>query len=164
VKDLSIDYTDDEDEDNYEVSELKPLVAAKRNQQNKSSHSLAKSSSPQVKEIKTKLCANIVKIVGETDRLYKLDTARQNLKEHPTNDFYKRNYESLLAPVQTQLLAHHTALKKQHKEWEKQYYLSHDCSEPSLQVIRRNKEQYSIYSNTLLCEELLKYWKISVHL
>lgn len=164
VKDLSIDYTDDEDEDNYEVSELQPLAAAKRNQQNKSSHSLAKSSSPQVKEIKTKLCANIVKIVGETDRLYKLDTARQNLKEHPTNDFYKRNYESLLAPVQTQILAHHTALKKQHKEWEKQYYLSHDCSEPSLQVIRRNKEQYSIYKNMLLCEELLKYWKITVHL
>ena len=164
VKDLSIDYTDDEDDDDYEVSELQPLAAAKRNQQNMSSHSLPKSSRPQVKEIKTKLCTNIVKIVGETDCLYKLDTARQNLKEHPTNDFYKRNYESLLAPVQTQILAHHTALKKQHKEWEKQYYLTHNCSEPSLQVIRRNKEQYSIYKNMLLCEELLKYWKITVHL
>ena len=164
VKDLSIDYTDDEDEDDYEVSEPKPFAAAKRNPQNTSSHSLTKSRSPQVKKIKTKLCTNIVKIVGESVCLYKLDTARQNLKEHPTNDFYKSNYESLLAPVQTQILAHHNALKKQHKEWEKQYYLSHDCSEPSLQVIRRNKEQYSIYKNMLLCEELLKYWKITVHL
>ena len=164
VKDLSIDYTDDQDEDNYEVSELQPLATAKRNQQNKSSHSPAKFSSPQVKKIKTKLCANIVKIVGETDCLYKLDTARQNLKEHPTNDFYKRNYESRLAPVQTQILVHHTALKKEHKVWEKQFYLSHDCSEPSLQVLRRNKEQCSIYKNMLLCEELLKYWKITLHL
>lgn len=166
MKDLSIDYTDDEDEDDYEVSEPQPLAAAKRNQHNRSSYSLTKSTcrSPQVKEIKTKLCTNIVKIVGESDCLYKLDTARQNLKEHPTNEFFKRNYESLLAPVQTQILAHHTTLKKQHKEWEKQYYLSHDCSEPSLQIIRRNKEQYAIYKNMLLCEELLKYWKITVHL
>lgn len=90
--------------------------------------------------------------------------ARENLKEHPTYEFFKRNYESLLAPVQTQILAHHTTLKKQQKEWEKQYYLSDDCSEPSLQIIRRNKEQYAIYKNMLLCEELLKYWKITVHL
>lgn len=57
VKDLSIDYTDDEDEDDYEVSEPQPLAAAKRNQQNRSSYSLTKSTcrSPQVKEIKTKL-------------------------------------------------------------------------------------------------------------
>ena len=85
MKDLSIDYTDNEDEDDYEVSELQPLAAAKRNQQNSSPHSLAKSSSPQLKEIKTKLCTNIVKIVGESGCLYKLDTARQNLKEHPLN-------------------------------------------------------------------------------
>jgi len=53
VKDLSIDYTDNEGEGNYEVLELQPLATAKRNQQNKSSHSPAKSSSPQVKK-KTK--------------------------------------------------------------------------------------------------------------
>ena len=203
VKDLSIDYTDDEDEDDKE--ELQTLAAppteiitrmaseqhqnneinnldgsqfhqprckddvlnAKRSHHdNRNSHPLSKSHSPQVpaKEIKTKLCKNLVKILGETDCLYKLDTARENLKEHPTNDFYKNNYQSLLAPVQTQILAHHTSLKKQHKEWEKQYYLSHDCSEPSLDEVRRNKEQYSIYKNMLLCEELLKYWKITIHL
>ena len=129
----------------------------KRSQENRSSNSLAKSSHPQGKEIKTKLCKNIVKIVGDTDYLYKLDTARQNLKEHPTNEFYKSSYLSLLAPVQSQILARHSSLKKQHKEWEKQYYLSHDCSEPSLDEVRRNKEQYSIYKNMILCEELLKY-------
>ncbi len=192
VKDLSIEYTDDEgeNEDDYEVLEQQtlaaPLVSTEftitrlaseqpenkdlsntdRSQKNKSSHCPAKSNNAQgdVKEIKTKLCKNIVKIIGKTDCLYKLDTARQHLKEHPTNDFYKSNYETLLAPVQTQILARHSSLKKQHKEWEKEYYLSHDCSEPSLEEVRRNKEQYLIYKNMLLCEELFKYWKITVHL
>ena len=130
----------------------------------KEAKSLPKTNSPREKEIKTQLCKNIVKILGETDSLYKLDSARQNLTEHPTNDSCKANYESLLAPVQTQILAHHTSLKKQHKEWEKQYYLSHDCSEPGLEEVRRNKVQYSVYKNMLLCKELLKYWKITVHL
>ena len=197
IKDLSIDYTDDEGEDSelqtlaplpteiftrmaseqpqsndtnhsgeshFHQPRCKDLVNTKRNQETRSSPSLVKSHSPQEKEIQTKLCKNIVKIVGKTDCLYKLDTARQNLKEHPTNDFYKSNYQSLLAPVQTQILACHTSLKKQHKEWEKQYYLSHDCTEPSLDEVRRDKEQYSIYKNMLLCDELLKYWKITVHL
>ena len=88
--------------------------------------------------------------------MYKLDSSRQNLKDHPVNDFYKTNYENLLAPVHTQILAHHTSIKKQTKEWEKQYFLSHDCSQPGLEEVRRNKVQYSIYKNVLLCEELLK--------
>ena len=196
MNDLSNDYTDDEDDVDYDASELQPLSApltckitkmGSQQHENihdtepfeesqthrprcndvqsaKGSHSLPKTNSPREKEIKTQLCKNIVKILGETDSLYKLDSARQNLTEHPTNDSCKANYESLLAPVQTQILAHHTSLKKQHKEWEKQYYLSHDYSEPGLEEVRRNKVQYLVYKNMLLCKELLKYWKITVHL
>lgn len=47
-----------------------------------------------------------------------------------------------------------TPLLRKHKEWEKQYYLSHDCSQPGLEEVRRNKVQYSVYKNMLLCEEL----------
>lgn len=189
MNDLSNDYTDDEDDDDYDASELQPLSApltckitkmGSQQHENihdtepfeeslihrprcndvqsaKGSHSLPKTNRPREKEIKTKLCKNIVKILGERDCLYKLDSARQNLTEHPTND-------SLLPPVQTQILAHHTSLKKQHKEWEKQYYLSHDYSEPGLEEVRRNNVQYLVYKNMLLCKELLKYWKITVHL
>ena len=73
----------------FPQSRCKDLLNTKKSQGNRSFHSLTKSNSPQAKEIKTKLCKNIVKIVGETDCLYKLDSARQNLKEHPTSDFYK---------------------------------------------------------------------------
>jgi len=96
VKDLSIDYTDDEDEDNYEVSELKPLVAAKRNQQNKSSHSLAKSSSPQVKEIKTRLCTNIVKIVGRQIACTNWTLQDKTLKNIPQMTFTKEIMKAFL--------------------------------------------------------------------
>ena len=55
------------------------------------------------------------------------------MKKHPTSDFYKNNYQNLLAPVQTQILAQQTSLEKQHKEWEKQFYLNHECSIASLE-------------------------------
>ena len=130
MNDLSNDYTDDEDDDDYDASELQPLSApltckitkmGSQQHENihdtepfeesqthrprcndvqsaKGSHSLPKTNSPREKEIKTKLCKNIVKILGETDCLYKPDSARQNLTEHPTNDSCKANYKSLLAP------------------------------------------------------------------
>ena len=118
---------------------------------------------PQTKGINTKLCKNIARIVGETECVYKLDTARQNIKQHPTSIFHTNNYENLLAAVQTQILAHHT-LKKQHKEWERQYYLDRDCTKASLENLKTDKEQYSIYKRLVLCDELLKHWKITVHL
>ena len=35
------------------------------------------------KEITTKLCKNIAKLMGETDEVYQLDQARKDLKCHP---------------------------------------------------------------------------------
>ncbi|KAL9977035.1 hypothetical protein ACROYT_G014397 [Oculina patagonica] len=103
------------------------------------------SDNSQRKGIQTKMCKNIARIVEETETVYKLDTARQNMKRHPTS-----TYKNLLAPIQTQNLAHHTSLKKQHKEWEKQYYLQNDCAEASLKDLKTGKEQYSIYKKFLI--------------
>ena len=193
LKDLSVEYSDDEDAH----EELQPLITSlpfpvvvndratnnlEHNTRNdKSSRSQSQQSSTtsqqiekslscdstskqQGKEIHTKLCQNVARILGETDCVYKLDTVRQSMKEHPTSDFYINSYQTLLAPVQTQILAHEASLKKKHKEWEKQHCLQHDCSEASLEDLRGDKEQYSIYKKLVLCEELLKHWKITVHL
>lgn len=73
-----------------------------------------------MKKIHTKLCQNLARILGGTDFVYKLDTARQSMKTHPTSDFYTNNYQNLLTPVQTQILANQESLKKKHNEWEKQ--------------------------------------------
>ena len=133
-------------------------------QQSEKSLSHDSTSKPQVRKIHTKLCQNVARILGETDYVYKLDTARQNMKKHPTSDFYVNSYQNLLAPVQTQILAHQASLKKKHKEWETQHCLQHDCSEASLEDLKGDKEQYSIYKKLVLCEELLKHWNITVHL
>lgn len=86
------------------------------------------------------------------------------MKQHPTSTFHTNNYQNLLAPMKTQILAHHTSLKKQHKEWEKQYYLQNDCAEASLEDLKTDQDQYSIYKKLVLCEELFKHCKITVHL
>ena len=192
VRDLSVEHSDDEnDEELQTLATSAPFSVAnisRQDQTDTNTHTCNLSSSQfqlstdtstqkgtslshsrytcnnQGKEIKTKLCKNVARIVGETDNVYKLDTARQNMKKHPTSDFYKNNYQNLLAPVQTQILAQQTSLEKQHKEWEKQFYLNHECSEASLEDIRRDKEHYSSYKKMVLCQELLKHWNITVHL
>ena len=149
---------------NVTGSEESERCSPETSQQSEKSLACDRGNSPQQKEIITKLCKNVARIVGETDCVLKLDSARQKMKENPASDFYHNNYQNLLAPVQTQILAHHTALEKQHKEWEKQHYHDHNCSEPSLEDLKRDKEQYSRYKNLILCKELLKHWEITVHL
>lgn len=116
------------------------------------------------KQIVTKLCKNIAKVLGETDDVHQLDKARDEVKYHPKNNFYETKYQNLLALMQTKILAQHTALKEQHNNWEKEYCLSHDCHEPDLSDVKQDKNQYSIYRKLLLCKELLSHWNITAHL
>ena len=161
VRESTSRYNQDQNVNGSEESER---CSPETSQQSEKSLSHDRGDSPQQKEIITKLCKNVARIVGETDCIFKLDSARQKMKKNPESEFYRNNYQNLLAPVQTQILAHHTALEKQHKEWEKQHYHDHNCSEPSLEDLKRDKEQYSRYKNLVLCKELLKYWKVTVHL
>ena len=116
------------------------------------------------KQLATKLCKNIARIVGETDDVQQLDQARKDLKCHPTSDFYNDKYQNLLVQMQTKILAQHTSLKKEHNNWEKEYCFKHDFHEPNLSDVKQDKRQYSIYKKIILCEELLKVWNITVHL
>ncbi|XP_078384061.1 uncharacterized protein LOC144666512 [Oculina patagonica] len=151
--------------DNYSSRRpIQNLTTSQQSRKSLSDNGRPSSDNSQRKKIQTKLCKNIAKIVGETENVYKLDTARQNMKQHPTSTFHTNNFQNLLAPMQTQNLAHHTSLKKQHKEWEKQYFLQNDCAEASLEDLKTDNEQYSIYKKLVLCEELFKHWKITVHL
>ena len=162
ISDSSISrYNQDQNVNGSEESER---YSPETSQQSEKSLPHDRGDSPQQKEIITKLCKNVARIVGETDCVFKLDSARQKMKKNPASDFYRNNYQNPLAPVQTQILAHHTALEKQHKGWEKQHYHDHNCSEPSLEDLKRDKEQYSRYKNLVLCKELLKHWKVTVHL
>lgn len=126
-----------------------------------------KNSSPechQPQQIATKLCKNIARILGETDDVHMLDQARNDLQCHPTSNFYQDKYQNLLVQMQTKILAEHTSLKKEHNNWEKEYCLKHDFHVPDFNDVKKDKRQYSIYKKIVLCKELLKHWKITVHL
>lgn len=116
------------------------------------------------KQLATKLCKNIAKILGETDDVYRLDKAREDQKSHPTSPFYNEKYQNLLSVMQTKILTKHTSLKKEHSNWEKEYCLKHDFHEPNLNDVKKDKKQYSVYKKIILCDELLKYWGVTVHL
>ena len=66
--------------------------------------------------------------------------------------------------MQTKILAEHTSLKKEYNNWEKEFCLKHDFRVPCFNDVKEDKRQYSIYKKILLCKELLKHWKITVHL
>lgn len=157
ISESSSRHNQDKNETGSEESER---CSPETSQQSEKSLTCNRENSPQQKEIITKLCKNVARIVGETDCVLELDSARQKMKKY----FYHNNYQNLLAPVQTQILAHHTALEKQQKEWEKQHYHDHNCSEPSLEDLKRDKEQYSRYKNLILCKEPPKHWEVTVHL
>ena len=114
--------------------------------------------------IDTKLGNNIARILGETADVCQLDQARKNVKSHPTSDFYKNKYEDILVQMQTKILAQLSLLKKEHSTWEKEYCLKHDFHEPNLSDVKKDKRQYAVYKKIILCQELLKYWNITVHL
>lgn len=116
------------------------------------------------KKFATKLCKNIAKILGETDDVYRLDKAREDQKSHPTSPFYNEKYQNLLSVMQTKILTKHTSLKKEHSNWEKEYCLKHDFHEPNLDDVKKDKKEYSVYKKIILCDELLKYWGVTVHL
>ena len=109
VRDLSVEHSDDEnDEELQTLATSAPFSVANMSRQDQTdtnTHTCNLSSSQfqlstdtsiqkgtslshgrytcnnQGKEIKTKLCKNVARIVGGTDNVYKLDTARQNMKK-----------------------------------------------------------------------------------
>ena len=72
----------------------------------------------QPKQITTKLCRNIARILGETNAVLLLDRARKDLQCHPKSTFHQDKYKNLLTQMQTKILAEHASLKKEHN-WEK---------------------------------------------
>lgn len=123
-KDFSGEYSNDGNDEELQTLVTSPSLPAVGNEStinnyDQDKRNINKSSANQIqnlntdnsqtKGVKTKLCKNIARVVGETETVYKLDTARQNMKQHPTSTFHTNNYQNLLAPMQTQILAQHTS-------------------------------------------------------
>ena len=66
---------------NVNGSEESERCSPETSQQSEKSLPHDRGDSPQQKEIITKLCKNVARIVGETDCVFKLDSARQKMKK-----------------------------------------------------------------------------------
>ena len=75
----------------------------------------------QPKQITTKLCKNIARILGETSDVLLLDRARKDMQFHPKSTFHQDKYKNLLTQMQTRILAEHASLKEEHNNWEKEF-------------------------------------------
>ena len=118
----------------------------------------------QPKQIARKLCKIIAKLLRKTNDVLLFDRARKDLQCHPKSTFHQDKYKNLLTQMQTKILAEHASLKKEHNNWEKEFCLNHDFRVPNFNDVKEDGRQYSIYKKILLCKELLKHWKITVHL
>lgn len=110
------------------------------------------------------IAKNVAKVIGETEDVKKLDSARNNLRKNLNSKTLQEKYESQLAYVQSQVLAKHSEVTKKFKEWEKLFTTGNDCLEPTLDDIEKDEKGCNLYKTLRLCRQLLKHWKITIHL
>ncbi|KAL9977623.1 hypothetical protein ACROYT_G015049 [Oculina patagonica] len=115
-------------------------------------------------KLKTTLAKNVLKVLGETNEVKTLDklllTLRDNLKSKQAQD----NYEAALATVQTQVLAKHSTVRQQFKEWEQCFFTEHNCNAPTADDIRADRKGHDLYQTLRLYKQLSQHWNITVHL
>ena len=114
-------------------------------------------------QLKSTLANNVSQVLGETKEVMRFDKLRTNLKNLGTTQA-KEDYEVALAAIQTRVLAKHSTLKQQFKEWERCFFAKHNCKEPNLEDTRNDKTAHDLYKTLRLCKQLLKHWNITVHL
>lgn len=110
------------------------------------------------------LAKNVAKVIGETDDVKKLDRARNNLGKNLNSKDLQAQYETELAHMQSLVLRKHSEATKSFKEWEKLFTTRNDCLEPTLEDIEKDKKGCNLYKTLRLSRQLLKHWKITVHL
>ena len=114
-------------------------------------------------ELKTTLAKSVSKVLGKTNEVRKLDKLRTVLRDNLTSKQAQDNYEASLAVVQTQVLAKHSSVKQQFKEWEQNFFAEHNYNEPTLDDIRNDRSGHDFYKTLRLCKQLLQHWNITLH-
>ena len=115
--------------------------------------------------LQTKLAMSVAKVIGTTHRVKTLDKARKALheKQNRNNKYCHDKYKDTLACVQTQVLAAHKSLSQEIEQWEKEFLLKHGFA-PIYENYEQEEEIKAAYTKKKLSKELLKHWKITVHI
>ena len=115
--------------------------------------------------LQTRLATSVAKIIGTTPLVKTLDNAKKALheKQNRNSRYYHDKYKDTLACVQTQVLAAHKNLSQEIEQWEKEFLLKHGFA-PTYENYEQEEEIKAAYKKKKLSKELLKYWKITVHI
>ena len=115
--------------------------------------------------LQTKLATSVAKVIGTTPLVKPLDKAKQALhdKQNRNNKYCHDKYKDTLACVQTQVLATHKSLSQEIEQWEKEFLLKHGFA-PTYENYEQEEEIKAAYKKKKLSKELLKHWKITVHI
>ena len=115
--------------------------------------------------LQTKLAMSVAKVIGTTPLVKTLDKAKKALheKQNRNNKYCYDKYKDTLACVQTQVLAAHKRLSLEIEQWEKEFLLKHGFA-PTYENYEQEEEIKAAYKKKKLSKELLKHWKITVHI
>lgn len=115
-------------------------------------------------KLQSTLAKNVCKVLGQTEEVTTLDKSRNKLRDNLNSKEAQENYEAALAAIQTQVLAKHSSIKRQFKEWETSFFTEHECTEPTTDDIRNDGRAHHLYKTLRLCKQLLQHWSITIHL
>ena len=114
--------------------------------------------------LQTKLATAVAKVLGKTALVKALDKAKKALHEqrNRNNKYCHDKYKDTLACVQTQVLAAHKSLTQEIEKWEKEFLLKYGFA-PTYENFEKEEKVKAAYKKKKLSKELLKHWKITVH-
>ena len=114
--------------------------------------------------LQTKLATSVAKVLGKTALVKALDKAKKALHEqrNRNNKYCHDKYKDTLACVQTQVLAAHKSLTQEIEKWEKEFLLKYGFA-PTYENFEKEEKVKAAYKKKKLSKELLKHWKITVH-
>lgn len=118
-------------------------------------------------QLKSRLAKAISVVLGNTDEVMFFDKKYTQLKEvlksNPKNlsiNQLESNYKNMLAQIQTKILAKGRSVKKELKNWEKNYLLKHNCSSATYDVLKKDQKASILLKKLKYTKALLKEWKI----
>ena len=113
--------------------------------------------------LQTKLAQSVSKILGVTPLVKTLDMTRKALHKNQGSKYHQDRYQDSLANVQTQVLAAHQKASKELEKWEREFLVKHGFA-PTYENYKTEEITRSAYKKKKLSRDLLRHWKITVHL
>ena len=113
--------------------------------------------------LQTKLAQSVSKILGVTPLVKTLNMKRKALRENQGSKYHQDRYQDTLASVQTQVLAAHQKAAKELQKWKREFLVKYGFA-PTYENYKTEEITRSAYKKKKLSRDLLRHWKITVHL